>query len=151
MADKKPKKAVKPRKSNPIEEITADLQRLQADFINYKQRAEKEKVDYLNRGRETAALDFLPIFDNLERAFAHTPEEIKDNPWVKGILGVDKQLQKLLDDLGLEKIKTVGELFDPTTMEAITYDEGSDVVSEELRSGYLLNGKVIRAAMVKVG
>lgn len=151
MADKKPKKTVKLKKSNPIEEITADLQRLQADFINYKQRAEKEKIDFLNRGREAAALDFLPIFDNLERAFAHTPAEISGNSWVKGILGVEKQLQKLLDDLGLEKIKTVGEQFNPTTMEAITYDEGDDVVSEELRSGYMLNGKVIRPAMVKVG
>src|SRR4051812_13102721 len=111
-----------PKKSTPkedprIAELTSDLQRLQADFINYKQRAEKERVDSLKLGREMAVTELLPIFDNLERAFSHTPDELKENTWVKGVNGLEKQLVSVMADLGLTKIETIGKIFDPTLME----------------------------------
>lgn len=135
-----------------VEELTGDLQRLQADFINFKARSEKERVEALKAGREMAVAELLPVFDNLERAFAHTPDELKDHQWVKGINGLEKQLLNVLSDLGLQKIEAIGKPFDPTCMEAVSSEEGDgeEVVIEELQSGYMLDGRVIRPAMVKV-
>lgn len=145
-----PKKASK--HDEKIAELTADLQRLQADFINYKNRAEKEKSDAVKLGRESAVQELLPVFDNLERAFAHAPEDLADHAWVKGVTGLERQLSGVLEQLGLTKIQTVGMPFDPNTMEAVSTEpgEGDEVVIEELQSGYLLDGRVLRAAMVKV-
>ena len=142
-----------PKKDERAAELTADLQRLQADFINFKARAEKERSDALKLGREMAISELLPVFDNLERAFAHTPEELKDNTWVKGINGLEKQMVNVLSVLGLKKIETIGMEFDPNLMEAVGVEEGEgdkEIVSAELQSGYLLDEKVLRPAMVKV-
>lgn len=135
-----------------VVELTADLQRLQADFINFKTRSEKERLDALKLGREMAVSELLPVFDNLERAFAHTPEDLKDNNWVKGINVLERQLLDVLSNLGLKKIETVGQPFNPSTMEAVSVEEGpgEEIVAEELQSGYMLGDKVLRPAMVKV-
>lgn len=137
-----------------INELTADLQRLQADYINFKQRSEREKVDAVRLGREMAVTQLLPVLDNLDRAFMHAPEEIQENNWVKGVLGIQKQLASSLDGLGIVKIKTVGEQFNPETMEAVGIEEGSgedsEIVCEEVQAGYLFDGIVIRPALVKV-
>lgn len=144
--------AKKPTKTT---ELMADLQRLQADFVNYKNRAEKDRVDAIKLGREMALTELLPVFDNLERAFAHTPEELKDNNWVKGVNALEKQLLNMLGNLGLEKIETVGKPFDHNTMEAVGVEDSaseheSETVIEEVQSGYMLDGKLLRPAMVKV-
>lgn len=149
------KKAAHPKRSENdeiIQQLTADLQRLQADFINYKTRAEKEKLDAVKLGRERAVSELLPVFDNLERAFSHAPEELTEHNWVKGIIGLEKQLVNVLSNLGLTKVETVGKPFDPVTMEAVGTEEGDgeEVVTEELQAGYLLDGRVVRPAMVKV-
>lgn len=147
-----PKKAA-PKEDPKIVELTADLQRLQADFINYKQRAEKERIDSLKLGREMAVTELLPIFDNLERAFAHTPDELKENTWVKGVNGLERQLVGVMADLGLTRIETVGKPFDPTLMEAVSIDDNGgseEIVSEELQAGYMLGERILRPAMVKV-
>ncbi len=144
------KKPPAPKKKDKVLELTEDLKRLQADFINFKARAEKERVEAAQAGRERAVIELLPLLDNLERAFQHAPEELTDNLWVKGVLGLEKQLMTLMEDFGLEKIETVGLEFDPNTMEAVSHGDG-DAVSEELRSGYKLGGRVVRPAMVKVG
>lgn len=143
----------KPTKEDPkIVELTADLQRLQADFINFKARSEKERLDSLRLGREMAVSELLPVFDNLERAFSHTPPELQDNNWVKGVNALEKQLLDVLSNLGLHKVETVGKPFDPSKMEAVSVEDGpgEEIVSEEMQSGYMLGDKVLRPAMVKV-
>lgn len=143
----------KPVKENPkVVELTADLQRLQADFINFKTRAEKERMEALRLGREMAVSELLPVFDNLERAFSHTPPELQDNNWVKGVNALEKQLLDVLSNLGLHKVETVGKPFDPSKMEAVSVEDGpgEEIVSEEMQSGYMLGDKVLRPAMVKV-
>lgn len=142
----------RPKNDKKALELMADLQRLQADFINFKTRSEKERLDALNLGREIAVTELLPVFDNLERAFAHTPEELKENNWVKGINVLEKQLLDVLSNLGLKKIATVGEPFDPTLMEAVSVEDGSgeEIVVEEAQAGYMLGDKVLRPALVKV-
>ena len=151
MTKPKAKKRPNPEAAQLIE-MTETLQRLQADFINFKARAEKERTEALKLGREMAVTELLPVFDNLERAFAHTPEELKEHQWVKGINGLEKQLLNVLSELGLQKIDTIGRPFDPICMEAVSSEEGDgeEVVTEEVQSGYLLDGRVIRPAMVKV-
>lgn len=145
-----PKKPVKD--NSKVLELTADIQRLQADFINFKTRAEKERTDALRLGREMAVSELLPVFDNLERAFSHTPVELQDNNWVKGINVLEKQLLDVLSNLGLKKIQTVGKPFDPKSMEVVSVEDGpgEEMVTEEMQAGYMLGDKILRPAMVKV-
>lgn len=150
---KKKEQAINPELIK-INELTADLQRLQADYINFKQRSEREKVDAVRLGREMTVTQLLPILDNLDRAFSHTPVEIQENNWVKGVLGIQRLLASSLDSLGISKVKTIGEIFNPETMEAVGVEEGSDgddeIVVEEVQAGYIFESVVIRPALVKV-
>jgi molecular chaperone GrpE len=136
-------------------ELTLDLQRTRADFENYRKRADLEKVAARESGRASAILKLLPVIDNIERAIAYTPEELKDNTWVQSVAGLVKHLEKSLDSLNLARIDAKpGTPFDPELHEAIQFDEDAkgehEVVAEELQAGYTLGGHVIRHAMVKV-
>jgi molecular chaperone GrpE len=78
---------------------------------------------------------------------------LADNDYVKGVQGVVKQFEETLTKLGVHRIKTVGEVFDPTYHEAVSMDDAggdTEVVSEELQSGYQLGDEVVRHAMVRV-
>src|SRR6185436_3717743 len=96
--------------------------------------------------------ELLPVIDNFDRALKHVPKDLANNDYVKGVNGVVKQFEKTLADMGVERIKTVGEVFNPHLHEAISVegDEGNEIVCEELQSGYKLCDEVIRHAMVKV-
>lgn len=136
-----------------VGELTADLQRLQAEFINYKRRAEEEKLQSIQLGKQQALSTLLPVLDNIERAIAHAPEDINDHPWVKGVVSVAKQLEDQLKNIGLVKIGAVGDKFDPEMFEAIAVEDGDgqeEVISDILQTGYALDGRIIRHAMVKV-
>ena len=136
-------------------ELTLDLQRTRADFENYRKRVEAEKQAAQDLGQTKAIMKLLPVIDTIERAIANVPEELKDNPWAKGVAGLNKQLDKQLKEIGLEKINTKpGTLFNPELHQAVQFDEAAEgekeVIAEELRAGYTLDGVVIRDAMVKV-
>ena len=136
-------------------ELTLDLQRTRADFENYRKRVEAEKQAAQDLGQTKAIMKLLPVIDTIERAIANVPAELADNAWVKGVAGLSKQLDKQLKDLGLEKIDAKpGTPFNPEQHQAVQFDEAAEgykeVVAEELRAGYILNGAVVRDAMVKV-
>lgn len=136
-------------------ELTLDLQRTRADFENYRKRVDAEKVAARESGQAGAILKLLPVIDNIERAIAYTPEDLKDNSWVQSVAGLVKHLEKSLDSLSLKRIDAnPGTVFDPELHEAIQFDEDAtgekEVIAEELQSGYLLHGHPIRHAMVKV-
>ena len=136
-------------------ELTLDLQRTRADFENYRKRVETEKQLAHQMGQAKSVMKLLPVVDTIERAIANVPEELKDNPWAKGVAGLNKQLDKQLKEIGLEKINTKpGTLFNPELHQAVQFDEETEgdkeVIAEELRAGYTLDGVVIRDAMVKV-
>jgi len=138
-----------------IGELTQDLQRNRADFENYRKRVESEKESARSIGKTQAVLKLLPVIDNIERAITHTPDDIKDNAWVKSVANLVKHLEKSLEGLDLKRIDAKpGDPFDPLCHEAIQFDEDSEgeheVIAEELQSGYRLGGEVIRPAMVKV-
>ena len=146
-------KAKKPTKDEQLAELTADLQRLQAEFINFKRRSEEERARAVGAGKEQAVVALLPVLDNIERAVAHEPEDIKDHAWVKGVSAVSKQLGSQLEAIGLIKVGVEGEPFDPEKHDAVAVDEGdgeTEVVSAVLQTGYQFGDQIIRHAMVKV-
>lgn len=148
------KKPKKPNSKQQVEDLTADLQRLQAEFINYKRRTEQDKVFALEYGKEQAIKSLLPVIDNLERAIAHEPSDIKEHNWVKGVNGVVKQLENQLANIGLTKIGKVGDEFNPDLHEAVSMLDGEgekEVVIGVAQAGYLLDGRVVRHATVQVG
>ena len=136
-----------------VTDLTDALQRERADVINVRRRHDEQISGLKNMVKAGIVRDLLPVVDNFERALKHVPNEIKDNDYIKGVQGVVKQFEKTLEDIGVTRIKTFGEPFDPKFHEAVSMEEGegtTEVVSEELQSGYTLGDEVIRHAMVRV-
>ena len=136
-------------------ELTHDLQRTRADFENYRKRGEVEKQMARATGKVHAIMKLLPVIDNIERAIAHTPADLKDNKWAQGVAGLVKNLEKSLESLDLTRIDaSKGVKFNPELHEAIQFDEEAEgeheVIAEELQPGYMLGNDVIRHSMVKV-
>ncbi len=138
-----------------VGELTQDLQRVRADFENYRKRVELEKVLAKNAGKSSTVLKLLPVIDNIERAIVHMPTELHDNTWAQGVTSLVKNLEKSLESLDLKRIvATPGTPFNPELHEAIQFDEDAEgeheVVAEELQAGYMLGTEVLRSSMVKV-
>lgn len=136
-----------------VAELTEALQRERADATNIRRRHDEEITNLRTRIKAHVIRDLLPVIDNFERALKHVPKDLTDNDYIKGVQGVVKQFEKTLADMGVERIETVGELFDPHLHEAVSLEEGEgdhEIVSEELQSGYRLGDDVIRHAMVRV-
>lgn len=136
-----------------IAELTDALQRERADVSNVRRRHDAQVANLKNVVKAGVVRELLPIVDNFERALKHVPEDLQANDYIKGVQGVVNQFAKTLEDIGVSRIKTVGEVFNPVLHEAISMDEGdgvTEIVSEELQAGYQLGDEVIRHAMVRV-
>ena len=136
-----------------IADLTTALQRERADAVNVRRRAEEEKAKLGTFYKSLVVRELLPIIDNFERSLKHVPDNLKNNEYINGIQGVVKQFEQTLQKLGLQRISTVGEHFNPELHEAISLEEGdgdNEVVYEELQSGWMLNDEVLRHAMVRV-
>ena len=128
--------------------------RAHAEFENVRKRLEKEKIDFMKYANEGLIFEFLPIIDNLEMAEKHI-KEAKDFDSVReGVDMIQLQIQKFLKDIGLERIKSVGEKFDPHLHEPLETEESKDkddgLIVAELKPGYRFNGKLLRPASVKI-
>ena len=138
-----------------INELTQDLQRMRADFENYRKRVDVEKEMAKASGKVQAINSLLPVIDNIERAIGHIPKELEDNKWANGVVSLVKNLEKSLTNLNLTRIEaSVGTPFNHELHEAVQFDEDAEgdheVIAEELQAGYLLGNDVLRPAMVKV-
>jgi len=136
-----------------IADLTDALQRERADVINVRRRHEEQIGQLKDLVKSQITAELLPVIDNFERALKHTPKELEGNDYIKGVNGIVKQFEATLEQLGVERIKTVGEIFNPELHEAVGVEEGegnSEVVTEELQAGYKIGNDVIRHAMVKV-
>ena len=143
--------------TTPKEEESADddmankYVRLMAEFQNYKKRVSKEKDDLRSYANENLVLSLLEVLDNFERALKHDAD---DEGFVAGMQMIFKQMLEKLNKAGLEEIKALGADFDPNFHNAVLtgddpkYESGK--VTDVMQKGYTLNGKVTRAAMVKV-
>jgi molecular chaperone GrpE len=149
----KPKKPDLKHLQDQVSSLTEALQRERADAVNLRRRVEEERAKMAGFYKAKVVRDLLPALDNLERALKHVPKDLKDNDYVKGVQGVVKQFEQNLNQLGVERIKTVGEVFNPSLHEAVHMEEGDgevEVVCEELQPGYKIGDEVIRHAVVKV-
>lgn len=150
----KSKKPTAPNKmAEQVQELTQALQRERADAVNLRRRHEADLTSLRSRVKATVIQDLLPVIDNFERALKHVPADLQDNDYIKGVQAVVKQFEQTLAQMGVERIKTIGEAFDPHLHEAVSHEEGDgehEVVSEELQAGYKVGDEVIRHAMVKV-
>lgn len=137
-----------------IEELTSDLQRIQADFQNYKRRAEQEKGELLDFAKSRVVRDFLVVRDNFDRELANRPSDVNGTPWAGSIDSIRTSFDTVLKNLGVKRFESAGQPFDPHMHDAIVMEEGEgthEVVTEEMQPGYKLGENVLRHAIVKVG
>lgn len=129
-----------------ISELTADLQRLRADFENYRKQTEIQKSQAMNITKLTTVSRILPLIDDVDRAISSYPEQLAP---------LKKTIEKTLNELRLRKINSeAGVEFDPNLHEAVMFEEGDgekEVIVETLRPGYFYGEEIVRTAMVKVG
>lgn len=139
-------------KDRELEELNNKLLRLQADFINYRRRTEKEKENSFNNGVESFVCDLLPILDNFERALES--EKDKESSFYKGVEMISQQLIQLLKSHCVEEIDALNKPFDPNYHHAVLMEEveghEKNIIVGVLQKGYTLNDKVIRPSMVRV-
>jgi molecular chaperone GrpE len=137
-----------------IAELTNDLQRIRADFENYRKNVETDKERMANVVKITTISKLLPLIDDIERAISHLPTDLAENDWAKGVLALQKKLEAGLAALGVVRIDAArGTDFNPDVHEAVAFDENEgekEVIAEELRAGYKIGGETLRPAMVKV-
>ena len=141
-------------KSQELERFQERLLRLQAEFDNYRKRMAREKAEFLKFAHEGLVLEFLPILDNLERALSAARAEDGSTPLIEGIEMIARLFRSALEKAGVKPMEAVGKPFDPTYHQAVAQVESSEeeanVVVEEIQKGYLIEGRVLRPAMVKV-
>jgi len=138
------------------QEYLTGWQRCQADFVNYKRRQEEQLGEWLKMAEEKIIREILPVLDTLDsfvKSHAGHEDKMEKKHLAEGLAGVKKQLNHILSKNGIEEIKSVGEKFDPEfheALEQVESDEPEGTVAEEVQKGYLMNGKVLRPAKVKV-
>ncbi|MEK6949057.1 MAG: nucleotide exchange factor GrpE [Nanoarchaeota archaeon] len=145
-----PEAKEKPKDAQHIAELTESLQRLQAEFENYKKRVEKEKQEFVKYANAGLMSKILSTIDTFEIALRNSNEHEK---FVKGMEMIYAQLISTLESEGLKPINAVGKKFDPYLHEVMLKqksDKEEGIVLEELQKGYILNDKVLRYSKVKI-
>jgi molecular chaperone GrpE len=151
--------------STPLDTVIAERDRLaaekaelldrnlraQAEFQNFRKRAERERVEWVEYASTEAVRALLPVLDDFERALkANT----SDKEFAKGMELIYQRLFESLKKLGLEPMDSIGQPFDPQLHHAVdkaeTADAAPDTVLEEYQKGYNFKGRLLRPAMVKV-
>ncbi|MBI2208595.1 nucleotide exchange factor GrpE [Candidatus Woesearchaeota archaeon] len=146
----KAKKEKKPTDKEKLEELTDTLKRLQAEFENYKKRADKEKEEFAKYANAAMIAKLLPLLDTFEIALRNTKDHEK---FLKGMEMVYAQLFSALEAEGLRPITAEGKKFDPYYHEVMLKQESDKeegIVLEELQRGYMFKDKVLRYSKVKI-
>lgn len=134
-----------------LAEKDKQYQYLAAEYDNFRRRSAKEKSDAYSSAKADAALAFLPVFDNLQRALA---APCTDAAYAKGVEMTMTQLRQVLEKLGITEIDALNQPFDPNLHNAVMHVDddsvGESTVVEVFQSGFKMGDKVIRFAMVKV-
>jgi molecular chaperone GrpE len=142
-----------PAPDNPDAMLEA-WQRERAEFRNFKRRvAEERRADKENARGDTVER-ILPLLDELERALEQVPPDITDHPWVRGIVVARRQLLDAVRDLGVTRVGSEGEEFDPALHEAMSFEPRTGVeqrrINEVHRPGYAMGRRLLRPAQVTV-
>jgi molecular chaperone GrpE len=130
-----------------LEERTRDLQRVQAEYANYRKRAERERLAAGDIAVSRVLTELLPVLDDIDRARQH-------GDLTGGLKAIAEQLELILSKLGLQGFGEVGDPFDPTIHEAVMHNESPEVseptCTTVMRRGYRHGERLLRAAMVGV-
>jgi molecular chaperone GrpE len=130
------------------------LKYLQADFENYRKRVEKEVQEAVQRSNERLVACLIEIIDDLESAISAGETTENKEALLEGIKMIHKNLDRLLEKEGLERLECVGQAFNPNKHEVLaeipTKDLESGIILEETRKGFMFKGKVIRPSIVKI-
>jgi molecular chaperone GrpE len=136
------------------DELKDRLLRTAADFDNFRKRSRKDIEEALRTGRETVLREILPVIDNLERAATAAESSESIAAVAEGVRMVLKSFDDTASRIGLERVKTVGERFDPTLHDAVQQVESAEAepgeILAEAQAGYKLGTRLLRAAMVVV-
>jgi len=140
-------------KETELQSCIGRLQRLQAEFENYKKRTARDIGAWEERVADQVILDFTTPYENLERAFRSYASDQNVEPFVSGVEQIFAQFAQLLDQHGVERIPSVGAPFDPALHEALLTapsEEEKNMIIEEFSPGYRRNGRVLRPSKVTV-
>ena len=141
-----------PGLATQLEEMRTALQRVQADFVNYKRRSDQEREEMVKHLNAGLISKLLPVLDDFGMALEHIPDAPEGKAWAEGVGLINRKLLGILESEGATMIVADGEEFDPAQHEAlgfaesVTHAEGQ--VVSVVRQGYTLNGRVIRPAQV---
>ena len=141
------------------QELIDQMARRQADFDNYRKRLERERAETYGRVAADVASELLPVIDNLRRALeaeassaAGESEEFRN--FLRGVELIARQLNGVLEQLGVQEVEAIGRPFDPHFHEAVateqTDEHEPDTVTQEIQRGYRMGERLLRPAMVKV-
>ena len=139
------------RKDEEIIELKSHIQRLQADFDNFRKQNDKQKQDLIKFANEGLIVKFLDVYEDMERALENSTneEELRE-----GLELIYQKMKNTLEKEGVEEIPAVGEKFDPFKHEALltvdSPDHENNEIVDELMKGYTLKGKVIKYSKVRV-
>lgn len=149
-ADAKPEERPQDPKDNQIEELIKTLKRLQADFENYKKRVESDREQMCANAYKEVMLQLLPVIDTFELAIKNKENIVE---YIKGTELIYAELMGILENVGINVIPTIGELFDPQKHQALVKvesDQSSNTIIEELQKGYIIKDTVLRYAKVTI-
>ena len=137
-----------------VEALNDRLLRLHAEFENYKKRMVRERSEFVKFANEALILEFLPVLDSLERALATARSAAEAQAVAEGLEIILRLFQTTLEKVGVKVIEALEREFDPNLHQAVAQVESPDgrdnIVMEEVRKGYLLEGRLLRPSMVKV-
>ena len=135
------------QETDPVATLTSDLQRLQAEYANYRKRVERDRSLAHEMAIGAVLTELLALLDDVDRAESH-------GELTGGFKAVADQLNTIVSRIGLEKYGTDGEVFDPQTHEALMHDTSTDVAvptaSKILQPGYKYKERILRPARVSV-
>lgn len=137
----------------PGDENLAALQRMAADFANYRKRTDTERVEFARFAKADLIAKLLDVLDAYDRALATVPEDLVGSSWVEGMWLIERKLRQILESEGLSSIDSLGQPFDPYLHEAVAHiesDAPEGTVINEHQKAYRLHDRVIRPAMVTV-
>ena len=137
-----------------IAELKDRLLYQQAEFENFKKLKMKEKQETLRFGNEMLIKELLPVIDNLERAIDHASKTNESKTIVEGVDLTLSGLLKVMEKFGVHRVEALNKKFDPNLHEAVFQEEREDMepgtVVGELQKGYIMDGRLLRPAMVSV-
>jgi len=147
-------KEINKEKDNLSKEYLNQLERLQADFDNYKKRQEKKQKEFIEFANARLLNTLLSVVDNLERALDSSKNNKNAKAIKEGVNNTLKEFHNILNKEGVKPMQSIGHRFDPYKHEAIMKMETDkyqeDTVVEEFQKGYYIKSKILRPAIVKV-